>query len=255
MRGTMLDSFVAYDPATDTWTELAPLPEPRHHAALAALGDRLYLTGGGVEGFAPRANTWAYDPTADTWTPLAPMPAPRRAHAAVAVGERLYVVGGVMTGLTLEAPTWAYDPASGEWRAGLAPVPTFREHLAAVAWDGGVIAIGGRGTTNVDAVERYDPATDAWTALPSLPTARSGLTASVVNGLIHVVGGESIDPATVFREHEVFDPATTEWLVAPPLDRGRHGIGSGEIDGQLFVVGGGPAPDLSTSDRLDRFGS
>jgi hypothetical protein len=43
--------------------------------------------------------------------------------------------------------------------------------------------------------------------------------------------------------------------VAPPLDRGRHGLGSAEIDGLLFVVGGGPAPDLSTSDRVDVFGS
>ena len=26
--GQILDSFVAYDPATDAWTDLAPLPEP-----------------------------------------------------------------------------------------------------------------------------------------------------------------------------------------------------------------------------------
>jgi N-acetylneuraminic acid mutarotase len=56
-RATILDDFLAFDPATGAWTELAPLPQARHHAALTALDGRLYLTGGGVEGFAPRGNT------------------------------------------------------------------------------------------------------------------------------------------------------------------------------------------------------
>ena len=251
----MLDAFVAYEPASDTWSELAPLPEPRHHAALTALDGRLYLTGGGVEGFAPRANTWVYDPGSDRWTALAPMPEARRAHASVAIGGRLYVVGGVVPSRSLHAPTWSYDPASGEWDADLAPLPTFREHLAAVAieTDEAIIAIGGRGTQNVDAVERYEPATDAWTTLPALPIARSGLTAAILGDGIHVIGGESIDPPRTFREHEVFDLSTGTWSVAAALDRGRHGLASGVIDGRLYVVGGGPNPDLSTSDRLDVF--
>jgi N-acetylneuraminic acid mutarotase len=250
-RGTILDEFVAYDPASDSWTQLAPLPEPRHHAGLAALDGRLYLTGGGVEGFAPRANLWAYDPATNAWTALAPMPAQRRAHASVGFGGLLYVVGGVTTGLTLQAPTWAYDPASGEWSSDLAAIPTFREHLAAVATDGAIIAIGGRGTQNVNAIERYDPATSTWSALAPLPTARSGLTAAVLDGRIHVLGGESADPPKVFPEHEVFDLATGTWATETPLDRGRHGLGSGVIDGLLYVVAGGPNPDLAVSDRLD----
>lgn len=117
------------------------------------------------------------------------MPEPRRAHVTVALDGRLYVVGGVVTGRTLEAPTWAYDPATGEWQDDLAPIRTYREHLAAVEDGGTIIAIGGRGTQNVDAVERYDPATDTWTPLPPLPTARSGLTAAMNDGAIHVIGG------------------------------------------------------------------
>ena len=30
-RGQVLDAFAVYDPATDAWTELAKLPESRHH--------------------------------------------------------------------------------------------------------------------------------------------------------------------------------------------------------------------------------
>jgi N-acetylneuraminic acid mutarotase len=146
-----------------------------------------------------------------------------------------------------------YDPVSGEWHAGLAAIPTYREHLTAVGVADALVAIGGRGTANVDAVERYDPATDRWTTLPPLPTARSGLAAALLGNTIHVVGGESPDPPKIFPQHEVFDLATSSWSSATPLDRGRHGLGSGAIGGLLYVVGGGPNPGLAWSDKLDVF--
>ena len=37
----------AYDPRTNAWTLLAPLPEGRHGTGSAAIGDRLYVPGGG----------------------------------------------------------------------------------------------------------------------------------------------------------------------------------------------------------------
>ena len=39
-------AFEAYDPATDRWEELPPLPEPVHHLAAAATDKRVYVTGG-----------------------------------------------------------------------------------------------------------------------------------------------------------------------------------------------------------------
>ena len=252
-RGSHSRAFEAFDPATSSWKELALLPEGRDHAALTALDSRLYLTGGNTEVFAARANLWIYDPAADRWSAGPLMPDRRSAHAAVGVDGRLYVVGGVIPSRTFEDPTWRYDPASGIWDAGLAPPPTYREHLAAVTVDGTIIAIGGRSATDLAAVERYDPATDSWTRLPPLPTARGGLTASVLGGAIHVVGGESIDSPRVFARHEVFDLATLTWAIGPPLSRGRHGVGSGAIDGLLYVAAGGSNPDLSISDKLDVF--
>ena len=225
-HAAMLDEFVVYDPATDAWTALAPLPEPRHHAA-----DRARRPadpdGRRRRGLRAEGEHVGLRPGERRLDNLAPMPAPRRAHAAVAVDGVLYVVGGVVEGETLRAPTWAYDPAVGEWRTDLADLPTYREHLAAVAVDGGLIAIGGRGTQSVDAVERYDPATDTWTALPPLPAARGGLAAARLDDTIHVFGGESIDPLKIFRDHEVLDLATGAWALgaadgARPARPGRR---------------------------------
>lgn len=252
-RGVQSAAFEAFDPTTGSWATLAPLPEARDHAGLTAIGDLLYLTGGNAEGFAPRANLWIYDPRADRWSTGPQMPDRRSAHAAVEAGGRLYVVGGVIPSQTLRAPTWRYDPTSRSWSDGLAPLPTYREHLAAVTADGALVAVGGRAATDLAAMERYDPATDAWTALPTLPTARGGLTAAFLDGAIHVIGGESIGEPGIFDEHEILDLRTLAWSAGPPLARGRHGLGSGVIDGRLYVAAGGANPGLSTSDKLDIF--
>ena len=252
-RGIESPAFEAFDPTTGSWITLAPLPEARHHAGLTAIGDLLYLTGGNAEGFAGRANLWIYDPQADKWSAGPQMPDRRSAHAAVEVDGRLYLVGGVIPSQTLRAPTWRYDPASRSWTDSLAPLPTYREHLAAVTAEGTIIAVGGRSGANLAAMERFDPATDTWTALPALPTARGGLTAAVLDGAIHVIGGEGIDEPGIFAQHEILDLGTLTWSTGPPLARGRHGLGSGVIAGRLYLAAGGTNPGLSTSDKLDIF--
>jgi hypothetical protein len=253
-RGSQSRAFEAFDPATNAWVELAPLPEARDHAALTALGDFLYLTGGYAEGFAARANLWRYDPTANRWSALAPMPDRRGAHATVAVGGSLYVLGGVIPARTFQSPTWRYDVASGQWATDLDPLPTYREHLAAVALDDGtILAIGGRAATDLGAVERYDPKEHTWSSLPPLPTPRGGLTAALLDGGVHALGGETIDSPRVFAQHDVLDLATLMWSAAPPLARGRHGLASGVIAGRWYVAAGGANPDLAVSDQLDVF--
>ncbi len=161
-------AFEVYDPAR----ALAKLPAGRHHLGLATLEGRVYASGGyaGMS-FEPRnAEVWAYDPARDGWAEVAPMPAPRAAHAMVALGGRLYVVGGVGPGAD---ELWSYDPEADAWRTDHAPLPTPREHLAAAALGGKLYVLGGRGhghSGNRDTVESYDPAANAWTAAPPMPT-------------------------------------------------------------------------------------
>jgi hypothetical protein len=41
--------------------------------------------------------------------------------------------------------------------------------------------------------EAYDIAGDGWPARATLPTARSGIAVAVLDGKIHVLGGEGLD--------------------------------------------------------------
>ncbi len=177
-NGSSLASVEAYDPASNTWTSIAPLPQARNHLGLAALGGKLYAVGGyGQTMRDPNADAWAYDPASDSWAAIAPLPVPRAAHALVATGDKLFAIGGVgpSAGTTL-----AYDPATDAWER-RAEIPTPREHLAATIADDRIYAIAGRDAgRNLDIVESYDPATDSWITLPPLPTARSGLAAAAL---------------------------------------------------------------------------
>ena len=37
-----------YDPQRDAWEQYAPMPTPRHGLGAAAIGDAIYVAGGGV---------------------------------------------------------------------------------------------------------------------------------------------------------------------------------------------------------------
>jgi hypothetical protein len=44
-----LEENEAYDPSTDTWLTFAPLPTPRHGLGVVAIGEAIYVVGGGPQ--------------------------------------------------------------------------------------------------------------------------------------------------------------------------------------------------------------
>lgn len=241
------NAFEVYNPATNSWTRLAPLPLAAHHLAMAAIGDRIYVSGGYANLlFRPdRKNAWVYDPKADKWQGIADMPEPRAAHKLVALGGKLYVVGGIGPKSTT---LWVYDPETGRWDTSRAPLPTPREHLAAVAAKGKLYAIAGRwkGRGNLTVVEAYDPATDRWIRMADLPAPRGGHTAATMKDLIHVTGGEDLASADTFGNHWVYDPAADRWKVKPAMPTARHGLDSAADGESWYVVGGGTSAGRRT---------
>lgn len=77
-----LSSVEAYDPLSNTWTTVAPLPSARFGTAAGVAGGALLVTGG-VAG-AYLTDLLAYDPLANAWSPRASLNTPRVHHAAAA---------------------------------------------------------------------------------------------------------------------------------------------------------------------------
>jgi N-acetylneuraminic acid mutarotase len=109
---------------------------------------------------------------------------------------------------------------------------------------GGKIYVpGGRFETfqnNTGIHEAYDPATDQWQTLASLPTPRSGTATAALDGRVLVFGGE--EGGGTFKENEAYDPGTGSWATLAPLPTPRHGIGAAVVNNIVYVPGGAPIP-------------
>lgn len=230
-----------YDPNSDTWEELAPMPDFRNHIGAAVLNGKIYASGGiyGETGFDGSAKTlWAYDPEIDEWTSLAEMPIGRQAHGMAAIDGKLYVVGGTTSRGGDPSELWVYDTETASWDASRAPLPTMRDHLTVASYDGKLYAIGGRYSTNLPTVEIYDPLTDTWSRGPDMPTPRSGMGATLLNGQLHAIAGEDVVTEMVYKKHEVLDFGTMTWTSLPDIPWPLNAPIVAEVDGYIYVMGG-----------------
>jgi N-acetylneuraminic acid mutarotase len=201
-----------FDPGTDAWKPLAPLPGKRGSAIAAEVGGKIYVIGGAttMEGskdpfftaFGPArvlATNDVYDPATNKWESRKGMTVPRNHAFSGVVNGKIYVIGGrIGHGFILSA-------------------------------------------TNTDVVEEYDPASDMW-SLPKerMPTARSGGASGADGRRIYVAGGEVTTKELVgaFRAVEAYDPATNSWMTLPSMPMPRHGVAGAVIGDRFHLVSG-----------------
>lgn len=275
----------SYDPSSDEWTKLPAMPEGVHHPGFAAVGDKLYVVGGfliarpadgSLPAWVPTNSVWIFDTTAKTWSKGTPMPTPRGALTATAVGTKVYAIGGAKNPsystpelrptVPVEnvATNEVYDTTTNTWSS-KRPMLTARNHHGAALIDGKIYVVGGRIgstfiiglSTNVTTNEGYDVSKDTWSSVLGMPTARSGVGVAVVDGRMHVLGGEAYlnDLVGTFRTHEAFDPKTNSWQRLPPMPTPRHGLAVAEIGGKMYAVsgsnvagGGGPHTGVTVNE-------
>jgi len=72
-----------------------------------------------------------------------------------------------------------------------------------------------------------------WTQKADMPTARWGLSTSVVDGRIYAFGGIGS-----FKKVEEYDPATDTWTEKTDMPTGRVFLASSAVDRKIYVIGG-----------------
>lgn len=83
-----------FDASEGTWTSLPNFPAGVHAMAAAAIGDRIFLSGGYFD-FQERAEVWEFDPqTNNYYMNSNPLPVGRNYHNMVSIDSCLYVLGG-----------------------------------------------------------------------------------------------------------------------------------------------------------------
>jgi len=135
------DGVEVYDPATKTWSEAAPLPEPRGGHAAVVLDGKIYAIGG-RSGFEDFGDVYVYNPATDSWS-TGPSIAPRGTAGAVVYCDAITIFGGEAQaeGLTLNIVEWL-DADKGVWNPAT-PMPTARNFARAVLFQDSVYVVGG----------------------------------------------------------------------------------------------------------------
>ena len=245
MSGPYADpSLLAYNPANNTWTTEASLPDDYGYAGAAGIGNKLYFIGGfrHSDGGQVLGELYIYDASANTWTSGATMPLPRGGMGVGVINGKIYVAGGygLSGSYNSQSDLQVYDPASNTWTTGHA-MPAPLAYCAATVLNGKFYVAGGlqniySAASTSGALYVYDPATDTWTTKSAMPTARAYLGMASLNGLLYAADGQ---PASNVATNlvEVYNPFTGIWSTGAPTLLGHFLSQPQAINGTIYLAG------------------
>ena len=260
------DSHV-YDPATNVWTPIAPMPDAITHAQAAVIGTRVYLAGGELGDGSQQQRqlldtVYVYNTATNQWsgTEVPALPQLRSSGGFVALGNELHYIAGTRPGSPEDVDVTDHfmfdvtNPGAG-WQT-RAPLPDARNHFQAIAHQGRIYVIGGQKRHNIPAGDPigytylatsfvYFPGTNTWEAIASLPIGISELErASFTFNDKIVIGGGVAAGSQPLDESFAYDPGTNLWITWPTLPARRrspifqhvnerviYGTGGGDFDG------------------------
>ncbi len=221
----------------------ASLPVQLEEAAAASAGGKLYVIGGFDAVGNSLRTVWVFDGSA--WSPGPPLPLGLDHASAATLDDRVYVAGGHSFG---QDSPHLFRLDGGSWTE-LARMRHPRGGHALLAAAGRLYAIGGNAFANVAPAEVYDPASGAWSDLPSLPVPRNHVSGFVFGANVCVAGGRS--PATV--RVDCFNFENSSWVQFPNLPRPTSGAGATTLDdGSAVILGGQNAQETTINDQFAR---
>jgi hypothetical protein len=175
----------AYDPPSNTWSDLSPagdVPPVRHDHAMAcdeSTGKVILFGGMDASTYQELNDTWAYDPADNAWTNLNPagaVPEGRCLHFMTydPTAGKVILFGGSRHGGCL-GDIWAYDSATNAWTdlspSGDKPLARYGCQLVQDPDLRKVVLFGGSDGHLLGDTWAYDSAANTWTNLVSVASA------------------------------------------------------------------------------------
>ncbi|RAK90386.1 galactose oxidase, partial [Aspergillus costaricaensis CBS 115574] len=200
------DCYV-YDAATDTWAEIASMPNgtERGSSVVGVHNEMIYLAGGMTvlqTGYQDAINSViSFNTTSSLWQRLesaaAELPASRQHATGSVIGDSFYVIGGRRYGQMYHRDTvFELDLQNIEvgWRTSTGHMPTSRGGIFGGPVDGKFYLFGGEGNQNSNTgvynqTEMFDIALERWTELMPMAVSRHGTQAAVAEECIYIPGG------------------------------------------------------------------
>jgi N-acetylneuraminic acid mutarotase len=132
----------SYDPITDSWTQLNPLPDQDFwYGVIVNANNSIYRFGGGAY-FSPSDQAQQYDVLNDSWINLNSLPMQLHGSAGAGVGDSLiWIIGGYSGGNDLKE-VWIYNINDQTYTL-TDSLPLERSYHAAVNAGGCIYSVGG----------------------------------------------------------------------------------------------------------------
>lgn len=266
-----VSTVMAYNTANETCTVVGNLQVARRFADAALLNGKIYIVGGCDADGAVLNTIEEYDLMTNTSTIKATLPAPRAFAGVVRVSNKIYIIGGVDSNFNPVNTCWEYDPSTNLFTA-KSPMPVAKAGgIKGATVINGKIYFAGGFTSNAlppsectSNVFEFDPSAGTggtWEVVSSMPTARFGASAEIVNNTLYVMGGYDLSQALSVNEC-AFLQTTTEEISTPISGPGEINCGgtinvritfpSGTNSGMLVVskaLSGPAAPPANVNFR------
>lgn len=237
-------SVEVLDPQTGTWSSVAKLNTPRANLQLVPLDENRVLALGGSDGRIVLDDVEIIDLRSGTSHSADPLSVPRNGMTATRLVDGRVLVTGGWTGETPTPDTEAFDPATSTWQRVEAMIVPRYGHTASLLPDGRVLVAGGVMTNDggeaiaVASTELFDPITHSWSQGPSLATARTGHSATVLSdGSVLVVGGRGATGEVAQAER--LSNLLSGWQPAGGSRQARGGHSATLAPSGVVVVAGG----------------
>jgi N-acetylneuraminic acid mutarotase len=245
-----------FNPATNTWSFLTDIPVGAlTHAGTALVGNTVYFVGGDIGTFTygktktATTDVLTYNLDTNKWGTSTSLPVAISCGGLVDINNVLYYYGGINSADNADlSTTYALNlsnTAAG-WVA-KAPMPDARNHLGYAEINGIAYAVGGQhlyaeSTGNDSQVDAYNPATNSWTQVASLPQTWSSFHVStiVINNKIVIVGGQTNGGYDGIYQNLIdeFNPATNRWSNVGTLPEANEGLAVAYINSELIAADG-----------------
>ncbi|MBI1927340.1 PEP-CTERM sorting domain-containing protein [Candidatus Poribacteria bacterium] len=243
--GSQTSGFTAdaykFSESSGSWTTIASMPNSVAYMGAAALGDDVYVIGGGEA----VSSVYKYSPSSNSWTTVAALNHERRQAASVALGGFIYAVGGVTGSFSFPSNTSAverYDPAANSW-SDVASLPIGMAPNTVVAVGGYLYAVGGAPGRSAF---RYSPIDDIWTSIADVPFDTWGNPngSQILDGAGHITVF-----STDLTQYATYDPISNTWTVFPTTPNVSHGSlwATAATSSYLYLLGG--TVNSGTSER------
>jgi hypothetical protein len=162
--------------------------------------------------------------TENTWVRRTPFPNEVGIVGAAVVGAKIYVMGG--------STNFEYNPVTDSWTNKTA-MPTPRWHFGITVYQNTIYTMGGWDSSDV-ANEAYNPASDTWKIMKSMPRNVSEgdckITARVVDGKIYAMG---------FNSNYIYDIASDSWSIGKAMPfPSSFSISSAVYNNKIYCIGG-----------------